>query len=386
MRSNQFAPLIYLLSVLLVGYAVQPCLWAQTQSNPEASSSDSSKSWTATTVPELSGNTNPTRTSETHTEADGRTVERQSVERIGLDGSYEPYLDTEKETVKVDATTVKTISRTFGRDSEGRKTLVQVTEEEQRSLPRGEVKIVRTTSDPDANGNLQIVQREIQDTKQTNPEAQETKTTVLMPDANGGLAPSLQTEERQTKINDHDVEIHKSTLLPDGNGHWQVSEVREGTIKDDGKNRTTEERVSRPDANGNLGVIEKTVRKESESAPGEKRETEETYSTDIPGSAGDGSLHLNQRVTTVDRKGEDGGQSTEKQVEQRDPGAPGDALRVTQKAIDIVRPGTDSTKKETQTIQALDSNGNLAVVSVDIGKKEEKNSAIQVEIAPAKPY
>jgi len=174
--------------------------------------------------------------------------------------------------------------------------------------------------------------------------------------------------------------------LPDGNGHWQVSEVREGTIKDDGKNRTTEERVSRPDANGNLGVIEKTVRKESESAPGEKRETEETYSTDIPGSAGDGSLHLNQRVTTVDRKGEDGGQSTEKQVEQRDPGAPGDALRVTQKAIDIVRPGTDSTKKETQTIQALDSNGNLAVVSVDIGKKEEKNSAIQVEIAPAKPY
>lgn len=386
MKSDQFPPTVYLLGIFLMVYLLQPCLRAQTQSNPDASTGDANKSWTVTTGQELPGNTNPTRSSETHSEGGGRTVDRQSVERIGSDGRYEPYLDTEKETVKIDATTVKTVSRTFGRDSDGRRTLVQVTEEEQRSLPGGEVKIVRTTSNPDANGDLQIVQREIQDTKQTSPEVQETKTTVLMPDLNGGLTPSLQTEERQTKTSDHDVKFRKSTLLPDGNGRWQVSEVREGTVKDDGKDRTKNERVSRLGADGNLGVVERTVSKESKPAAGEASETVETYSTEIPGSAADGSLHLNQRVTTIHRKREDGGQSTEKQIEQRNPAEPNDGLRVTQKTIDIGRPGLDGTSKETQTIQSLDSNGNLAVVSVDIGKKEEKSSAIQVDIAPAKAH
>ncbi len=313
-------------------------------------------------------------------------MDRQSVERMGSDGRYEPYLDTEKETVKVDATTVKTVSRTFGRDSEGRKTLVQVTEEERRSLPGGEVKVVRTTSNPDTNGGVQIVQREIQDTRQTSPEVQETKTTVLLPDLNGGLAPSLQTEERQTKTSDHEVKFRKSTLLPDGTGHWQVGELREGTIADDGKERTKDERVLRPDTDGNLGVVERTVSKESDPAAGEGSETVDTYSTEIPGSVGDGSLHLNQRVTTIHRKREGGGQSTEKQVEQRNPAEPSAGLRVTQKTIDIVRPSLNGTNQETQTIQSLDSNGNLAVVSVDIGKEQEKNSAIQVDLAPVKPH
>jgi len=246
------------------------------------------------------------------------------------------------------------------------------------------VKVVRTTSNPDANGGLQIVQREIQDSRQTSPNVQETKTTLLTADPNGGLAASRQTQERQTKSSDHNVEFRKSTLLPDLNGNWQLSEVREGTVKDDGKDRTKEERVLRPGTDGNLSVVERTVSKESENAAGEKRDTVETYSTDLPGSAVDGSLHLNQRVTTVHRKGEDGAQSTEKQVEQRNPAQPSDSLRVTQQAIDIVRPGLGGTSRETQTIRSLDSNGSLGVVSVDT-RKQDNAPAIQVDIAPAKP-
>jgi len=291
--------------------------------------------------------------------------------------------DGSRQTVKVDANTVRTIERAFGRDSDGRKTLVQVTEEEKRILPGGEVKVMRTTSNPDANGGLQVVQRETQDIRQINPNVQETKTTFLTSSTNGGLAASMQTTERQTKTGEHDVEFRKSTLLPDLNGGWQVGEIREGTVKGDGQDRTKEERVLRPGANGNLTVVERTVSRESENAAGEKRATVETYSNNLPGSPVDDSLRLNQQVTTVSRTGKDGMQSSEKQVAERNPGQPSDSPRVTEQAIDIVRPGLGGTIRQTQTLRSLDSNGGLGVVSVDT-RKQDSAPAIQVDIAPAK--
>jgi len=354
---------------------------AQGQNAADTSSGDENQSWTATTQQQLSGNLNPTRTSESHTRTGGRTVYNQSIEAMGPDGHYSPYLDVQKETVKVDANTVRTIERSFGRDSDGRKMLVQVTEEEKRSFPGGEVKVTRSTSNPDANRALQLVQREVQDVRQISPTVQETKSTFLAPSSNGGLTASVQTTERETKTSDRTVEFHKSTSLLDSNGSWQVNEVREGTIKDDGKNRTKEESVLRPGTDGNLSVVERTVSKESQNAAGEKRATVETYASD-PASPADG-LRLEQRVMTVHRKDDDGVQSTDKQIEQRNPGQPSDGLRVAEQAIDIVRPGSAGTTRETQTVRSLDSNGELGVVSVDT-RKQENAAAVQVDIAPAK--
>ena len=368
------------LTILLVVCLGRVPVWSQTSDSP---TTDATKSWTGTSESRQSG-MNPTRTSETHTEADGRTVDKQAVERIGLDGRYEPYLDTEKESVKIDASTVRIVERAFGRDSDGQRILIQVTEEERRSLGGGAVKSIRNTSNPDANGRLQVVQREIQETKKTGPNVQDTKTTVLTPDINGGLAAVMQIQERQKRSDDHTIEFRKSTLLPDGNGSWQVGEVREGVIKDDGKDRSKDEQVLRPDSDGKLSAVGRTVSRESESTPGEKRNSVETYTTDVPGSVGDGSLHLNQRVTTIRRAHADGGQTTEEQVERHNPGEPDGGLRVTTKAIDIVRPGAGGATRS-QTIQSLDSNGNLGVVSVDIGRTD-KTPAIQVDTAvPDKP-
>jgi hypothetical protein len=389
MRSNrsQSLPLLfprYLPTILLGACLIPQCAHAQTSGGSDSSTNETNQSWTATTRQQLPSNLNPSKTSETHTEAGRRTVDSQSIETMGMYGRYAPYLDLQKETVKVDANTVRTIERAFGRDSDGRKTLVQVTEEEKRSLPGGEVKVVRTTSNPDANGGLQVVQRETQDTRQISPNAQETKSTFFTASTNGGLAPSMQTTERQTKTSEHNVEFRKSTRLPDLNGGWQVGEIREGTIKDDGKDRTKEERVLRPGADGNLSVVERTVSKESENAAGEKRATVETYSNNLPGSPVESNLRLNQSVTTVNKKTEGGAQSTEKQVAQRNPGEPSDSPRLTEQAIDIVRPGLDGTTRQTQTLRSLDSNGGLGVVSVDT-RKQDNAPAIQVHIAPTKP-
>jgi hypothetical protein len=370
-----FRPAFYAaLVVLFCGASFY--LWAQTA---DTQPSDASKSWTATTEPQVRVNVNPTRTTETHKETGNRTVDTQSVERLGPDGHFEPYFDTEKESIRVNATTVRTVVRTFGRDGGGQRTLTQVAEEERESLPAGGEKVVRTTSNPNMDGHLPIVQREVTDTQKTGPDVQETKTTVFLSDGSGGLTPRMQIRERQKHSSDH-TEVQKSTLLLDGAGNWQVHELKESTIRENGKDRTTEERVSRPGFDGKLAVASHTVDKESETASGEKRDSVETYSTDIPGSAPDGNMHLSQRVTTVRRPHSDGGQATEQQLEQPNPGDPGAGLQLTTRTIDIV--STDASgRQQTRTIQVRDGSGNLGVVSVET-RKSNQTHAVQVDTAP----
>jgi hypothetical protein len=342
-------------------------------------STNTSQSWQDTSDLSSDG-ANPTRTSESRTENGNRTVDMRSLQRLNSDGNYEPYQDIETETVKVDASTVRTITRTFGRDSDGAKTLVQVTEEEKRTQPGGDSYVSRSTSNPDANGNLLLVQREIESTKRLGANVQETTTTDMLPGIDGGLSPAMMTRERQTQDSHDSDRSQKTTLLPDGNGNWQVSEVKETKTEKQGNDRTTEERVSRPDANGNLSEISRTVSKES-GGNGEKRDTEEKYSLNVPGTPQDGSLHLVDRTTTTQTTSSSGQQTTKSQVEKPDPGDPDAGLRVSVLTSDTVRPGP-SGAQATQTIQMLDANGSFSVVSVDTSKSNNAQ-AVQVDIAPA---
>ena len=63
------------------------------------------KSWTATTESQ-SDNVDPIRTVESHTQSGNRTLDMQSVQRLGSDGHFEPSQDIEKETAQVDAASV----------------------------------------------------------------------------------------------------------------------------------------------------------------------------------------------------------------------------------------------------------------------------------------
>jgi hypothetical protein len=307
-------------------------------------------------------------------------VDSQSVERLGPDGHYEPFYDIEKESVQVNDTIIRTVERTFRRDGSGQKILTQVTEEEKQSLATGSEKVVRTTSDADLDGHLRFVQREVADTKKPSPDVQEKKTTVFLSDGMGGMVPSMQFLEHEKHGSDQTVEVQKSTLLLDGAGNWQVNERKESTIKEDGKDRTTEEQVLRLGADDKLSLVSRTVGKESETAAGEKRNTVETYSTYIPGSAPDGGLHLSQRVTEVKRARSAGGEATEQKLEQPNPGDPGAGLQVTTKTLDVVQADTSGTR-ETHTIEVRDASGSFTVVSSDT-RKSDKVHAIDVDIAP----
>ena len=337
------------------------------------------QTWTATSDLN-SNNANPTRTTESHTRNGNRTVDTHSLQRRGSDGQFEPYQDIETETLQVNSTTVRTTTRTFGRDTNGRKTLVQVREEEKRTATGGDSSVVRVVSNPDANGRLQPVQRDIEQTKKISKDVEETKTTTMLPGINGDLAPAMQVQERRERGANDSVESQETTSLPDGSGNWQVSETRHATTKHEGNDTSTEKRVSRLDSEGKLSEVSRTVSKESEGASGEKSATTEVYSVDVPGSARDGSLHLVERASVAQHTTSMGQQTTQRQVEQPDPGNPSAGLRVTTRITDIVRPGS-SGAQATRTIQALDPNGSLTVVSVDT-TKSDKTGALQVQIAP----
>ena len=374
-RPSRAARLSQLMLLALGAYfCFNLALWAQTS---ESQTDDANKAWTATTESQ-GDNVNPTRTTESHTKSGNRTLDKQSVQRRGTDGHFEPYQDIEKETVQVDATTVRTTTRAFGRDADGVKTLVQVTEEEKHTLPGGDSNVVRATSNSDVNGNLQLVQRQIEETKKISKDVEETKTTVMLPSVDGGLAAAMKVQERRTTGANDTVESNKTTLLPDGAGNWQVGETRQTTTKQEGKNLSSEEKVSRPDSSGKLDEISRTVTKTSEGGSGEKHNTVETYSLDVPGSTRDGGLHLVERATTTQRTSSTGQQTTEQQVEQPDPGDHG--LRVTTLTTDTVRPGS-SGAHATRTVQARDANGDFGVVSVDTSKSDNIH-AIQVQIGP----
>jgi len=366
---------VFRLAILLL--VVAPLSFAQDASQDKA--------WSTTTQQQdPSGAYSSTRTSESHTQIDGRTIDKTSVEAVGLDGRYVPYQDIEKESVKVDANTVRTIERTYSTGPDGQKSLVQVREEESHKLADGGQSIVRTTSNPDVNGSLQVVQREMQNSAQTSPDVRETKTTVLTPDINGGLSPTTQIEQREQKSSDGTVQFKRSTQLSDGTGHWNLAEVREGTDKPTGNLHSIDERVLRPDSNGNLAVVEHTIKQQTESSPGEKKESVETYSVNVPGVAGDNGLQLVQRENTVVRSGPSG-QTTTRKIEQPNPGAPGDSLQVTSEAIDIVRPATSGAADQKNTTLVRDSDGRLREVWVDFGKTDNPSALPEKPQLTAKP-
>jgi sirohydrochlorin ferrochelatase len=342
-------------------------------------SDTSNQSWTSTSDSQDSSVGRRTRKSESHTQDGNRTVDKQSVE-ILRSGSYGPYQDIEKESVQVSATTSRTVVRTYGRNSEGQRVLLQLTEEERQTFPSGGGKVVRSTSNPDANGRVQLVQREVQDTKKTSATVEETTTTVMLPDVNGGLAPAMKIQERHERTGDHTVQVQKSTLLPDGAGNWQAGEVKQSTITDDGKNRAREEHVLRANPDGQLAEVYRTVGKESQDASGESHGTIETYSTEVPGSSSDGSLHLIQRETTASSTGASGARTTQHRVEQLNPGAPSAGLQVTIQSTDSQNSSPLGTQ-QTSTVQVRGPNGSLNVVSVDM-TKSDKTPAVEVQVVP----
>ena len=91
--------------------------------NPQQTGSEESWTKTRDNAPQYA---NPSRTTESHTSSGNRTVDKQKLEVLGPNGTYQPASETETETVQVDASTTRTVVRTFQWDGNGQRTLARV--------------------------------------------------------------------------------------------------------------------------------------------------------------------------------------------------------------------------------------------------------------------
>jgi len=323
--------------------------------------SEATESWTATTQTSLA-NGNPSRMTESHVKSGNQSVDELRVEVLGPNGRYEPDYETEQETVQVDATTTRTVERIYKWDVNGKRNLVQVTEEARISA-NGDAQVVRTISRSDGNGSLQVMERKVADTRKTSPNVQETKTTLYVRDINDVLTPIAQTQELETHRDDHTVEV-KTTMLRrvSSGGAWQAGETKESTIREDGTTRTRDEQLSQADLNGNFHQVSRTMARQTKNATGEQGNMVDTYSVDVPGLTRSTDLHLVSRVTTV-QKNTSGEETTEQLIEEPDPSNPHSDLRVISKASDVTYSGPSGTQ-QIKTFQVRDINGTFNVTAV----------------------
>ena len=363
--------------VVIGAYCFCPSVYAQTSDFQTAD--EPNKSWTATTDVKGS-NLNPARIIESHSQNGNQIVDKRTVEIRGVNGYLEDYQDIERETLQVDSSTMRTISRTFVHDLNGRKTLVQATEEEKHTVIEGDSNTVRTTSIADLNGTLQPVRREIVDTKSIGTNMKETNTTVMLPSFYGGFASAMKVHEVQKPGANGTIESQQTMLLLDGTGNWQAREIRQSTVRREANDPSTEEHFFRRDAEDKLSEFSHVVSKESESASGETHHMVEIFALETPGTTPDGGLHLVERSTSTHRTNATGEQ-IEEQVDQVNPGDPRSGLRVSV-LVDGRMVFAPSGEQSTVTIRKRDLNGNFGIVSVE-KTKSDRLPTIQVRQAPA---
>jgi hypothetical protein len=173
-----------------------------------------------------------------------------------------------------------------------------------------------------------------------------------------------------------------TTRLPDGNGRWKVTDVTEKLIKDDGTNRTTEERVSRSDLEGRLFQTSRILENDRETATGEIRRTVEDYSLYAPGYF-DNRLHLNQRITATLKK-DSTGEITEQQIEQPGPGNPSDGPKVIAKTAYVVKYAATGTQRS-KTVENRDASGKFKAVLVEMQESTQAPHTQHATLSSHKP-
>lgn len=342
-----------------------PCV-AQT---PSASGD---QSWTSTT--QSAGNASPTRTTETHSKVGNRVIDKKTVEVLGPGGQYQPYSQTETETIQEKGAT-RSIVRTYSPGADGKQQLMQVTEESKQQLSGGQ-RVVRTISTPDEFGKAQVVQREVANTKTTGPNSEQTQSTIYRADGNGTLVPSVQVQEEKKTGANGSVGLTRTTSAPDLSGTWRVAEHVNQTETTDGQNRTTETVTLRPDYQGKLSEVSRTVSHSSQT-DGENANTVETYSPDVPGSTRDGNLHLVTRTKTQQKKAP-GGTTTEQQTESLDPADRTVKVMATTSS-DSVASSSGRTGTTTTSVRGLD--GGFVIVSEET--KQSTQIPIEVQMSSA---
>ena len=326
------------------------------------------KSWTTVRETVAQGE-NPSRTTDTYRQSGSTSFHQERVDVLAPGGGYELYRDTETETVHDNTSTIKTV-RKYSRGIDGQRQLAEVTEERRQNTP-GKETTIRTTSTPDEYRKQQPTHREVSETIRNGSESQ-THSTVFSTDATGTLAAVTHVvEARDTGRGTLARTVQQRDLA----GEWQVAEEVSATRQTNAQNQTvTMEITSRPDFEGNLSEVSRSVLKQSR-VEGEQFTTAERYSLDVPGSARDGRLHFVERTTTA-KKNISGQKTIVSRLAEPDLGHPNERdLTTTTVTVHSLASGF-----ETKTTLVRNLDGSVSVFSHE--ETKPNGSSMQILMSP----
>lgn len=331
------------------------------QAAPQQAGDEWKPGTTITDLKDVVSGVNPTRIVTKRSEVNGRRIESRVTEAASINGGYAPIGETEQETIKLDANTVRVVRREYGMDSSGHRQLLRVIEEEQTKLPGGGEKVNRAISNADVNGRLQVTSREIQQTTPTSPDTRKTETTVLSATPNG-FAPIQKTVQVEQRRGDA-TEVRESSFGVDVNGRLVPFQERQFSTTTSKERRATTDRISADYGNG-MSVVEVSKGIEWKDAQGQQHSQVQTYTPSIPGASPDSGLYLQREVSTVTRTQPDGTKRTEQQVQEAIPAAPREGLRVQQTVTEVTRPTGAGKSESKTTTKQWDGNQGLQTVMV----------------------
>ena len=265
---------------------------------------------------------------------------------------HNPQAYVEEETIRVNAETTRTVTRTYHDDGFGSRRLYRVVEETRTLKEDGQEEAVRSISNQDANGRLQVQVQETQRVVSRGDNEFEVQTVVSMPGANRRLQPVqqfVQTERRQA---DGTVELDRIYYVVDGNRQWQPVERRTAVTRAVGGESRTEEEVYRADLNQRLSLSDRITSREWQAEDGTMRRTIETRSVDPQGK-----LQLAERVNTVQSTGPDGLVKIVQDLEERR----GSGMQLLERIVSSFTPGGEAGGSTEIRVETTDGNGRLTL-------------------------
>lgn len=285
-------------------------------------------------------------------ETQGVRLATGTLDRLKLGSEYGSASEAEKETVPLGSDGTRTTVKIYDRDVNGNRRVIETVVEEVQNLPGGRTNATRTTSRRDVDGRLKPIRRDTQETVPTGTNAYQTTTTIQVPGSSGSLARAEQIIQKEQAKGENQVEIDRIHMLRGVSGNWETNDRRVSTTRKTGDQFSTDEAVYRYDTNGKYQIDRQLSSRQWRDSQGREQREVSTYRSDLSGR-----LNLDTRTRISKEALADGTTQTTQSLEQQNPAAPSEGLRVVERITEYVRL-TGGDKRESELyVQTPDPNG-----------------------------
>ena len=314
------------------------------------------------------GSLAPSRRVLTRSVSGDRETVVETVATLGMDGRLEPSMEMVTETTRPALDRVQTTRDLFavGVVSSGRERRLVERTDSTEIVSGAQTTTTENTWVPDLSGRQSLTSRYIERTTTLGPDALEGEATLLLPALDGSLRETERTRFSDRPIDQALRRQDSSRLVRDVNGRWQPAETRSRELRDLGPSeRVEEETVQMPDPSGNLALSQRNITRRTMTG-GREDVVVETYARDDRGRVrSDSRDSLSRRIRVSSTVTADGGRNTIEEVEERNPVAPNDPLRLVRRTVTTARQiGPDRWSTERQIFER-DQNGRLVPIATE---------------------